>query len=407
LQTQASTGPKAPYPLRAAAITALAAAAILFLRRPIAFLHPQFFAEDGAVFFLQAERNPVASVITPYSGYLHLGLRLVALAASPLDPRWIPVVYFYASIAAFLALILALFSPRLGFPRPWLLALGVVLVPHNGEVFDSLTNAQWLSGLGLVLLAMARDPEGPRDRALDAGFAAVASLTGVFSIVFAPIFVARAAVRRTRDALWLAAIVVVGGLVQDYELNTSSFPPDAGTPAVLHVAATFGNRVWLGLLMTPHASDGVPMGVRSAVGLAGLLLLLFLVLAGRETRAMRAAMASALLLVFAAAVYKFRGMLASLDSGYDGDRYFFIPKVCLIWILALQIGRASRWRWPARLLLAAVLANACVGFQFEHWENYDWPRWATRIQEEDRVVVPLNPKGFSFTHVRPGGNPQP
>jgi hypothetical protein len=407
VQTQASRAPLAPYPLRAAALTAFAAAAILFLRRPIAFLHPQFFAEDGAVFFLQAETSPWASVFRPYSGYLHLGLRLVALAASPLDPRWIPLVYFAASIAAFLALILALFSPRLGLPRPWILALGIVLVPHSGEVFDNLTNAQWLSGLGLLVLAVARDPEGPRGRALDVGFAAVAGLTGVFSIVLAPLFVARAAARRTPDAFWLAAVIVVAALVQDYEINTSGFAPDAAAPAALHVAATFGNRVWLGVLMTPHASDRVPMGVRSAVGLAGFLLLLLLVSSGRENRPKRAAMASALLLVFAAAVYKFRGMLGSLDSGYDGDRYFFIPKVCLIWILILHIGRASSWRWPARVLLAAVLANACAGFPFERWENYDWPLWARRIQEEDRVVVPINPKGFTFTHVRPGGSPQP
>jgi hypothetical protein len=407
LPTQEPHAPPAAYPFRAAILTACAATALLFLRRPIAFLHPQFFAEDGAIFFMQAETNPVAAVVNPYSGYLHVGLRLVALAASPLDPRWIPSVYFAASIAAFLGLELALFSPRLGLPRPWIFALGVVLVPHSGEVFDNLTNAQWITGLGLLLLALARDPGGGAERAFDVGYAAIASLTGVFSIIFAPLFVARAAVRRTSDAFWLAGIVAAGALVQDYEINNSLFQADAGAPGALHVAATFGNRVWLSLLLTPHASDGVAMGMRSAVGAAGLLLLLLLALCGREGRAKRAAMAAALLLLVAAVIYKFRGSLGSLDLVRDGDRYFFIPKVCVIWILAYQVGPASGWRWPARLLLAAVLVNACVGFQFERWENYDWPTWARRIQEEDWVVVPTNPVGFTFTHERHSGSPRP
>jgi hypothetical protein len=407
LQTQEPSAPEPAYPLRAAVLTACAATAILFLRRPIAFLHPQFYAEDGAVFFMDAERSPVSSILHPYSGYLHVGIRIVAALASPLDLRWIPAAYFSASLLAFVLLELALFSRRLGLPRPWVFGLLVAFMPHSGEVFDNLTNVQWLTGLGLLLLALTRDPRGPAARWLDLGYAAVAGLTGVFSIVFAPIFIARAALRRTPDSFRLACVVVAAGFVQDYEITNSVSPPEAAAPGALAVAANFGYRVWLGLLLPPNASGAAPVWMRFSVGLAGCVLILLLALGTRQGRGKGPALAAALFLLFAAVIYKFRGMLGSLDSVSAADRYFFIPKICVIWILALHLGADSKWRWPARLLLAAVLVNGCIGFQFERWNDYDWPYWAGRIKQGDWVEVPINPPGFKFTHVkpRPDGGP--
>src|ERR1019366_4560833 len=77
---RAGTEPPSGYPLRAALLTAGAVLLILFARRPESFLHPQFYAEDGAVFYVGAHRDPWGSILTPYAGYLHLASRLVEVA---------------------------------------------------------------------------------------------------------------------------------------------------------------------------------------------------------------------------------------------------------------------------------------------------------------------------------------
>jgi hypothetical protein len=389
------------YPFRPAILTTCLAAAVLFLRRPISFLHPQFFAEDAAVFFSGAERSPIASIFKPYAGYLHVGLRLVAALASPLDARWTPAAYFAASFLAFVGLELALFSPRIGLPKPWILGLGVVMVPHSGEVFDTLTNVQWITGLGLVLLVLARDPQGNAERSLDLGYAAVASLTGVFSIVFAPLFAARAAKRRTADAVWLALIVISGAVVQTYEILVSQPPHVSALPSLSSVVSTFGGRVWLSLLVTPAASDAAALWIRISAATVGFVLLIPLIFGLREGQCKRAALGAALLFIFAAVIYKFRDMLDALASVRAGDRYFYVPKVCILWILTFHLGAASKFRWPARALMTLILINSCLEFRFERWDNYNWPYWAKRIREEDRVVVPINPVGFKYTHEKP------
>jgi len=394
-------GPPPAYPFRAAFCTAGAVLSLLFLRRPESFLHPQFFAEDGPVFYVGAARDPWGSILVPYAGYLHVAARLVAALSSRLSPLWVPAAYFSVSVGAVLALTLALFSRRLDLPHPGLFALGVVLVPHTGEVFDNLTNLQWITAVGLVVLLLARDPEKPAQWLLDVAYAAVISLSGVFSVLFAPLFAARAAVRRTPAAIATACIVCAGAAIQAHEILHFPSPAAANENAAFLALATFGQRVWMSLLSPPSVSDAAPVWARAAAGSAGLALLVALSLGRGAARPRRIVFAASLLLLVAAAIYRFRGGILELGSVRNGDRYFFAPKVFLFWILALQLRRASALRWLSGALLAALVANSCLNFRFERWKDYDWPHWAGRMASEERVVVPINPEGFTFTYERP------
>ena len=395
--------PGAPYPLARAATACLVVLGLLFARRPEAFLHPQFFAEDGPIFFMGAYQHPWASIVTPYAGYLHVGLRLVATACSVLDPLWVPTAYLAASTAAVAALVTALFSRRLRLPCPWAFALCLPLVPHTGEVFDTLTNLQWLGALGIVLLLLAPDPDTRGLCALDFGFAAVASVTGVFSIVFAPLFLVRAWRRRSRASAGLLAVVLIGGAVQAYLILHTPWP-QAGPPASpAAMLSTFGHRAFLALFVPARAFDGLPraLGLPAAASALGLLGLL--AMPGRGSRLRRLLASLAIPLLSAAAIYKVRGSLEILGPLHNGDRYFFVPKVCLLWMLCFHLRRASPLRGTCALLLAVALAATLAGFRFEHWENLDWPRWAQRMRAEPVVAVPINPAGFSFVYARPDG----
>jgi len=401
---QGSAGEPAAYPAAAACSTAAAVLLILFLRRPESFVRPQLFAEDGGVFYLDASRDPWGSVGVPYAGYLHLLARLVAALCSPLDPLLVPLAYFAVSVAAVAALTLALFSRRVGLCRPGLFALGIVLAPHTGEVFDNLTNLQWITALGLVVLLLARDPGSPAQWLLDAVFAAVVSLSGIFSILLAPLFVARAAARRTAASVATACLVAAGGAVQAYEIAHHPLPSAPSDTTPLLALATYGHRIWLDLLATPAVADGASVRARAAAGALGLAFLAALC-AGAGAARTRGALAAASLILVGAAIYKYRGDIVMLSIVHNGDRYFFVPKVCMIWILILGLRGRPALRWLCGVLLAAILLNTGLNFRFERWKDFHWPYWVERMAEEKRVEVPLNPEGYTFTYEKPRPRP--
>jgi hypothetical protein len=307
----------------------------------------------------------------------------------------VPTAYFAASVAVLAALCLCLFSRRVCLARPALLALAIVLVPHTGEVFDNLTNLQWILALGLIVLLVARDPASPAQWSADLAFASIASLSGVFSVLFAPLFAIRAALRRTRAATAVACVVWAGAAVQAREILGGA-AGQASTVTAFLALATFGQRVWMSLLVPPHVVDASPLWLRACFGLAGAAVLLLLCLRSGDRRAERIGLAAVLLLIVAATVFRFRGSIGSLDAVENGDRYFFVPKVALAWLLAAHLGSATGLRRLSLALLAALAVNTCLAFRYERWRDYNWAYWATRIGQGERVVVPINPPGFTF-----------
>jgi hypothetical protein len=91
------------------ALTAGAFLLVLFARRPETFLNPQLWAEDGPIFFVQADEFGARALIFPRAGYHNFLLRLIAAVSSPLNARLVPAAYVGMS----LLVLLALFSPRL------------------------------------------------------------------------------------------------------------------------------------------------------------------------------------------------------------------------------------------------------------------------------------------------------
>ena len=396
--------PSRGYPLRPALLTTAGVLLVLFVRRPEAFLHPQFWAEDASVFYLQSDFMGWAALFQSYGGYHHLLLRLLAAATSGLDPLWIPAAFFWSSIAVVVAVSLALFSQRLALNhRPWL-ALAVVLVPHTGEVFHSLTNAQWISALGLILLLLACDPDRVGSWIFDCTVATVLGLTGVFSILFAPLFLVRSVIRRSRAAWLLTAVIFASASLQCVALFHAAEPPPTASDSLFEIIRIFGYRVWASLLLPAALAGSIPAPALVGLGLLATAALAFAGLRPPAGRSTRLILWGGFAAVFAGAIYKLRGVLWVLDYLGNGDRYFFLPKVLILWLLILEWNRPTPWRWIARGACALALLASLAAFRFTPFHNYDWPFWAAKIRANEPVVVPINPEGSTFTHP---GHPRP
>jgi hypothetical protein len=208
----------------------------LIARRPETVTRPEFYAEDGRVFFLGTWfGNPLDVLARPYNGYLHLVPRAVGLLERAVPIQWAPAIgnvvalMVVALIAGFLAS--DRMAPLLPDRRARLaVAAGFVLLPASQETLGSITFIQAYLVVFLVAVGLAATTRTRGWQAVEAIAVAAAALSSPIAILVAPIHWVR--VRRFgRGALGSAVMVTAGGAVQLAVLVASR--PPAVAPADL------------------------------------------------------------------------------------------------------------------------------------------------------------------------------
>ena len=183
-----------------AVLACIACTGILFIRKPDAFLNPQFWAEDGTIFFKSALEDGWSSMLDRYSGYFHFYPRLISCLAVELFPiAYQPHIYNFAALLGLLFVVSHLFVPRVNVSFRFVLALLLVLAPtgtevgvYGSEAILVLTNTQWYLSLSLLLLLISRPPKRWTGWVFDLSTLLFVGFTGPFLVPFAPLFLARA-----------------------------------------------------------------------------------------------------------------------------------------------------------------------------------------------------------------------
>ena len=134
---------------------------IIFLRRTDSFLNPQFWAEDGAVFYAQAYNIGIAkSLFLPYSGYLHLLPRLVAGLCQFISLNYAPLLFNSVAVTCQIIPVLIFLSKRfesvIHSYKLRIFIVGIYLcLPNCFEVHGNLTNTHWFLILSCLLLLLS------------------------------------------------------------------------------------------------------------------------------------------------------------------------------------------------------------------------------------------------------------
>lgn len=386
---------------------------ILFARKPDAFVHPQFWAEDGSLFFTQQIEHGARAHLIPYAGTFNEVPRIVASLGALLPHRHVPAFYNAAAVFILLGLVLKLYSPRLEFPGnrpggracPLPFALAVALVPHpGGEVFACLANVQWVLALLLLVCALQKSPATGAQAAGDAALVLCAGLTGPFIVFALPLFgwrlwrSFRSGLRGSRLDLPVFGVALGTAAVQLWALLHSSIAAPPAIPAAPGVwVRLIGHRLFgtlfLGPLITYRLSPIL-------LAIAGLLVLGGILWALR--RSPEAFEKAGLSLLFAAAVAagafaKHAAAPGLLVPWANASRYFFIPAVVVAWCLLLVLATA---RGVPRLLASAALAALLTAsvlsrFQTPPLRDLRWEKQAERIGGPEPVVsIPIHPPGW-------------
>jgi hypothetical protein len=347
----------------------LALLATMSVRQPDKLHTPQFWAEDGPVFYLDAENLGAASIVRPYNGYWHLYPRTVALIGTKVPVRHLPTLYVAAAMVMTVCALLALVTARLSekaVARAGMVA-AVLLVPFSDELWLTLTNTQWFGALVLVAMLAAPAPTAARGAVAWSLGGIVIGLSGPFALLLSPCAALRAWWHRDRWSGWV--LLLFSACAATTMLTLIGHPRGGGL-------TTLPQR--LGPLM--NAAFSHPLALLAAI--TGSLVLLFGLVHGVTHRhwALTACTAAGLLVT--------AGTAATVPIEQLTTRYVFVPWAVGAWVAIMLAERGYRVAW---LVLAAVLIVSVANLRLTPLQPYPWARDAECLEREEVCAVTVNP----------------
>lgn len=320
--------------------------ALTILRAPWLFVAPRFFAEEGIVYFRYAlDHGAGAALVARHLGYYALVPNAAAALATELPLALAPYaplcLAFFAQLAP--AWIVAQDRRLLPSPRAKALAMVVLAFPlaMRREWLSTIHAQFWLALASCLMLVIA-----PRTRRAGVGFATItvaAALTGVVSVLLAPVYLALGAARR--DARLLAqgttlAAGILASLTALGERPTLTWDPRellaiaVGKLFVVPFSGRLGAQVTEALF-------------RSAASTSASVALALLVMGGAVIALRRLDPDARVLLLSGGyvGIVSLGGALgdhATLADPMQGIRYAFVPNVTLGLVLVRHLASAPR-----------------------------------------------------------------
>jgi len=382
---------------------------------------PQFWAEDATIFFQGQFGKAMPQLFVPYAGYYHAIPRVVAWLASLGSPTKAPLIYNVFATTLGAASIAYCAARLRRMVPPALVLASFLLVPINGEVLGTITNAQWFLQFPLAICCFSPRSNLSGWRACVALAAVLLmALTGPFSILVAIVsltvmsasFVAQrrgstlfdgylASWNVTRDRRFILA-TALGAAVQAATLLFNIIPQSKTHPGLVdQLDVCFLNLV--------------PLHVFGFDFMRGKLWLLFyafiigsLLLHQRIRGDYRLVL---LAMVSYAAIETFAPMgLKEVEQMYQfgfADRYFYVTKVVFWWATFGTFALYTSRREAAALTLVMLTLIALMNpgrLQRQAFVNLEWKKHARELAAPGVHVVPVNPVGWAIVVETPKRN---
>jgi hypothetical protein len=204
---------------------ALCIATILMIsHRPDALFRPQFYAEDGVVFFADAYNiGGIKAFLMPYSGYLLFVPRLVAFIAVPFGSNAPAILNLFALLFQLLPVIYIL-SLRLAYLVPdsrvrVYIAFLYVGFPSISEIHLNITNTQWHLALLACLILLSNESKSRFWQIFEFSILTFSGLSGPFCLLLVPIAFLRWFFRRNPILFLRLGLLLACACVQTSTLS--------------------------------------------------------------------------------------------------------------------------------------------------------------------------------------------
>jgi hypothetical protein len=377
---------------------------LIVSRRPDAMLNPQFFAEDGTIWFADAwNLGWFNTIFLPYNGYLSTVPRLAAAVALLAHASIAPLIMNLTGLVVQALPVSVLLSSRCSgwgsLQSRAALSLIYVALPNSQEIHVLVTNVQWHLALLSCILVLASVPKSAAWRAFDITIFALGGLTGPFSVLLLP--VAMFFLWLKRDVwrwvpigiLTLTAIVQVIVLLTAYSSRPNA-PPRATWELLVRI---LGGQVYLGALIGPNwLSILGSLAFLSCVAAVGTAVFVYSwALSHCEARLF----GLFAMIVFAASLWSPTDGWKVL-AGAPGIRYWFFPMLAFSWSLVWSLAGRGSTRL-SRVVSGALLIVMCFGvlrdWEYPAFVDLHFSGYVNELKSAapgTSVVIPENPPGW-------------
>lgn len=402
-------------------IVFFAALIIIFLRRPDSILNPQFWAEDGAVFYAHTyHKGIITPLLSQYAGYMDTFPRLVAALSQLFPLSWVPLIFNLSGMTVKALPIVWMLSSRLhelmpdlktrlffsflylGLPNSWEVNTG----PQHGKIYLAL----------LAFMVLCSSTDGRlRTSITDAGVLLLSGLSGPFCFILAPISALYCFFRRNRRSFALFAIIFLCALIQAivFLSATSSRPPRMLGESLHLFVKILAEQVFLGALIGQA-------GLEKLIRFPGLFNFAVIISGSAGAAVCIYALMKAPLQLRLFIAYAFLLFCAALASPLVnlkdpqwplllvpgvGGRYWFIPMLAfisvLVWLLSKKSSHLSKGLAVAAF--AIMLLGIIVDWRDPDFQDLSFKEHAYRFESAPtgtRTTIPINPPGWSITLIK-------
>jgi hypothetical protein len=403
-------------------IVFMTAIAIVVLRRPDAIFNPQFWAEDGAIWYANAYNlGEIRSLSIPVTGYFQTISRLVADFAQIFPFPWAPLIFNLVAIIIQVLPVNLMVSSRFSVLMPdvrsrLFLSFLYLALPNSWEIHENLTNAQWHLALLAFMVIVAAPSGRSLWRCFDIGVVLMSGLSGPFSLLLTPIAAFRWWLCRNKWVFILFLLTGTCSLIQATAIflvghASRSQMALGATPELLvrilsgqvFLSALIGQKgyEWIvshsglhnmfsliiaatGLVVIVNALRKAPMELRLFIGFAALIF-------GATLISPQASVTTS--------------QWQTLSAPGNGGRYWFMPMVAFVSTLGWMLSRSSSRK--SRIFAVLMLAIMAVGINLD-WRHPDYTDFkfrehTHRVEMAPKgtiITIPINPPGWSMTLIK-------
>jgi hypothetical protein len=395
-----------------------AAALLVFSRLPSFLLHPQFYGEDGPVWYAQAYNlGWLHSLVLPDGGYLNTLQRLGAGLSMLVPFRWTPLVMAIFGLLIQCVPVTILLSSRC---RRWgslstraCFALIYLCSPNAREIHIVLTNSHWHLVFAAFLLAFSSPPRGWAGRLFDIAVFAVAGVSGPFSPLLFPFVLLFWWLRRQPWTLVQAAITGAGAAVQLYflthESNRLGGALGVGVNPLIRIfgGEVIGASVLGGRTFAQHSPLHDPPLLLPLLGFAvGILVYAYVLRFANLELKIFTALCIALFAVslksplMEANPTRWHGLMYA-----PSFRYWFCPMMAFLWgtIWCIRYASHRLVRGVAITFLWLLPIGMLLEWEYKPYTDYHFADYAERMRVAapgTALTTPITPGNWSMTLVK-------
>jgi len=381
---------------------------VLIYRRPDSFFKPHFWAEEGMFFYAEAYQEGWKSIFNTCAGYFHLYPRLIAniTVQANLPLHLTPVVFTLSCLLINFLLIFYVWK-RLPFSETqrFFIAITLVMIPLQAEVFMNLTNIQWsMVFFPLIIFSGNQLSEKKSYFILDIIILILSAFTGPNYVVLLPLFLilfinsSKQFKQKKTDTIILLFIVIAGCIGIYFLKLHGSVNRTVGSFDIFNKGFIHFLFVQFYYLFIGKLAFRIPFAIM-IVGILMVLIFYFLIikcLLNKKENKFEWVILLTNMLFIGTTLIAYRSEPELLSPYYRGVRNFYIPSVTFVWLVIRYLDGIK----ISNLLLSSLFALFTIEtilFVGRFYVNApDLKVYEQQLKTNTIVEVPILPDGWKM-----------